>query len=117
VNRRDAALVLFVAVTAAEGAATGLRHGTPDAWATGVLAVLVYSALAWLARRGRFIALWATVVVMLVSASRHLMAGGAGMMSGRADLPTDLLRLAAGGALVWAALTVFSGRHRQDRDG
>jgi hypothetical protein len=117
VSRRDAALVLFVAVTAAEGAATGLRHDTPDAWATGVLAVLVYSALAWLARRGRVIAQWAVVVVMLVSASRHLMAGGTGMVSTPGDLPMDLVRLAAGAALVWAAFTVFPGRHRQDRDG
>ncbi|WP_285907480.1 hypothetical protein [Pseudodesulfovibrio pelocollis] len=123
-SRRDLALVLFVAVTAAEGLAHGLTHNTTDAWTTGLLALVVFSALSWMARQGRPIPLWAVVVVMLVTATRHLVAGAIILtadpaLAGPATESTaaGLIRLAAGAALIWAGLTVFVGRHRRDDHG
>ncbi|MUM77290.1 hypothetical protein GKC30_06565 [Pseudodesulfovibrio sp. F-1] len=121
-NRRDLALALFVAVTAVEGLAHGLILNTPDAWTTGVLALVVFSALSWMARQGRPVPLWTVVLVMLITATRHLMAGAILLLAesdpaGLGGTGTGILRLAAGAVLVWAGLTVFLGRHRQDDHG
>jgi len=131
-NRRDLALALFVAVTAVEGLAHGLTLNTPDAWTTGALALIVFSALSWMARQGRPIPLWTVVLVMLVTASRHLMAGTIILLAAPGPAGPDgsnlaaadlggtgagLIRLAAGAALTWAGLTVFLGRHRRDDHG
>lgn len=114
---RDAGLAAFVAVTVAEALITGLARHTIDAWTTGVLAVLVYSALAWLARQGRIIPLWAVVVIMLITGSRHLSVGLAGVFSPSGPALADLLRVAAGAVLAWGALAVFRSRHQQDDHG
>ncbi|ADU61205.1 MAG: hypothetical protein KUA35_01050 [Pseudodesulfovibrio sp.] len=107
---RDAGLAAFVAVTAAEALITGLARHSADAWTTGVLAVLVFSALAWLARQGRIIPLWAVVVIMLITGSRHLSVGLAGTFSTPGPALADLLRVAAGAVLAWGALAVFRSR-------
>ncbi|MFH1913610.1 MAG: hypothetical protein ABIK45_04985 [Pseudomonadota bacterium] len=126
-SRRDLALSLFVAVTAAEGLTHGLTLNTADAWTTGTLALIVFSALSWMARQGRPIPLWTVVVVMLVTATRHLMAGAIILtadpttansgLTGEGMAGAGLIRLAAGAALVWAALVVFLSRHRRDDHG
>jgi hypothetical protein len=120
--RRDAGLAAFVAVTVAEALITGFARHTADAWTTGALAVLVFSALAWLARHGRIIPLWAVVVVMLVTGSRHLSVGLAGTFSTPGPTLADLLRVAAGAVLAWGALAVFrsrchQGNHQQSDHG
>lgn len=107
---RDAGLAAFVAVTVAEALITGLSRHTADAWTTGVLAVLVYSALAWLARQGRIIPLWAVVVIMLITGSRHLSVGLAEAFSSSGPALANLLRVAAGAVLAWGALAVFRSR-------
>lgn len=114
---RDAGLAAFVAVTVAEALVTGLHRHTADAWTTGVLAVLVYSALAWLARQGRIIPLWAVVVIMLITGSRHLSVGLAGTFSTPGPTLVDLLRVAAGAVLAWGALAVFRSRHDREAPG
>jgi hypothetical protein len=114
---RDAALLAFVAVTAVDGAVTALRLGTADAWLTGVLAVVVYAALSWLARSGRTVSIWAVVVIMLINATRHLTLGAGEFMAESGHAVEGVLRLAAGGVLTWGALVVFRTRLRRDDHG
>ncbi|MBG0790512.1 MAG: hypothetical protein H0S80_08470 [Desulfovibrionaceae bacterium] len=106
--RRDVVLAAFLLLKLAAVVIAGLTLGTAQAWAIGVLALAVYGVIAWFARSGRLISIWAITIIILYEASGALLTGVAQFKQAPG---IGLLGIAVAAYLLLGALSVFSGRH------
>lgn len=113
-TRRETILLAFVIVTVCT-AVGDIMAGVPDAWLTGISAVVVFGLLAWFTHQRQLLATWCTVLMLIVVGSGHLYDSFVAFNgSGDASIGLLILKGIAGIYLTWGALIIHRERHIRD---
>ncbi|NDV18245.1 hypothetical protein GO013_02275 [Pseudodesulfovibrio sp. JC047] len=109
--RRQVVLVVFMVLKIIASIFSGVTVNSNEAWGIGLLAVLTYGVIAWLAYKRLVISIWAISIIMLYEGAGTLLTSWAYITSSPA---LALLGLAVGAYLIFGGLVVFSSRRTSE---
>ncbi|QGY39774.1 hypothetical protein GM415_06445 [Pseudodesulfovibrio cashew] len=112
--KRDTVLLAFVVTGIANTLATDFGASS-EKTLLSVLSVIAFPLVAWFAHKRQLLAIWCTVLLLIVTGSGFLYDAFSGLKQG-ADVSyaVMLLKTVAGIYLTWGALLLHRERHIRD---
>jgi hypothetical protein len=111
--RNKTIIIVFLLAKTIDTVITGMTLNSVEAWGIGILAILIYSVLAWFSYTRQVISTWALAIVMLFEGIGPLSDSLKNLATTPVHAPvSDLLTLAISGYIVGGALIIFQSRHK-----